>query len=97
MRNTLFLSAILMATSSAPALMAVPTATTTAASAPKPATNTVCPVTGDPVSAKSKKVVVRGREYYYCCGGCEAKLKADPDKYLNKDGTPKNAPKKASK
>jgi len=87
MRKNLFLSAILVASSTAFVLVADP--------APKPATNTVCPVTGEKVTAKSKKVVVRGQEYFYCCGGCESKLKADPDKYLNKDGTPKNAPKKA--
>ena len=62
--------------------------------APKPATNTLCPVVGDKVTpGKSPKVVVRGQEYYLCCGGmgCDKKLLADPDKYLEKDGTPKNA------
>ncbi|MBP1627108.1 MAG: hypothetical protein H6Q00_1583 [Holophagaceae bacterium] len=59
----------------------------------KPATNTVCPVGGDKVSAKSQKVVVRGHEYYLCCPGCDKLLKANPDKYLEKDGTPKNAKK----
>jgi YHS domain-containing protein len=86
LRKSLTLSAMLLAASLAPVLVAKPT--------PKPATNTVCPITGEKVTAKSKKVVVRGQEYYYCCGGCENKLKADPDKYLNKDGTPKNAPAK---
>ncbi len=62
------------------------------APAPKPATNTKCPVMGDKVDPKkSPKVVVRGQEYFLCCGGCKAKLEKDPDKYLNKDGTPKNA------
>lgn len=59
----------------------------------KPANNTICPVGGDKVNAKSQKVVVRGREYYICCPGCDKLLKANPDKYLNKDGTPKNAKK----
>ena len=62
--------------------------------APKPATNTHCPVVGDKVNpAKGPKVVVRGQEYYLCCDGmgCDKKLLADPDKYLEKDGTPKNA------
>jgi YHS domain-containing protein len=58
----------------------------------KPATNTKCPVAGEAVDPKtSPKVVVRGQEYYLCCKGCAAKLQKDPDKYLEKDGTPKNA------
>jgi YHS domain-containing protein len=71
--------------------------TTTLIAAPqaKPATNTICPVAGDKVTAKSKTVAVRGQEYRICCAGCDKKLLAEPDKYLNKDGTPKNAPKAA--
>jgi len=61
----------------------------------KPATNTICPVAGGKVTEKSKTVVVRGQAYRICCEGCDAKLKADPDKYLEKDGTPKNAKKKS--
>ena len=57
----------------------------------KPATNTKCPVLGGKVTEKSKTVVVRGQEYRLCCGGCDAQLLKDPDKYLEKDGTPKNA------
>jgi hypothetical protein len=59
----------------------------------KPATNTTCPVLGGKVTEKSKTVAVRGREYRICCGGCDTKLLKDPDKYLEKDGTPKNAKK----
>jgi hypothetical protein len=59
----------------------------------KPATNTVCPVAGGKVNEKSMVVVVRGQAYRLCCAGCDKKLKADPDKYLEKDGTPKNAKK----
>jgi len=67
-------------------LLAAPTA--------KPATNAKCPVMGEKINpAKSPKIVVRGREYYLCCQGCDKKLQADPDKYLEKDGTPKNAKK----
>ena len=62
----------------------------TAAPTPKPATNTKCPVLGWPTNAKSPKVAVRGQEYYTCCTGCPEALTANPDKYLNKDGTPKN-------
>jgi YHS domain-containing protein len=61
------------------------------ASTAKPATNAVCPVLGGKVDAKSPKVVVRGQEYRICCMGCDSQLKANPDKYLKPDGTPKNA------
>ena len=60
---------------------------------PAPATNATCPVLGGKVTEKSKTVAVRGREYRICCGGCDTKLLKDPDKYLDKDGTPKNAKK----
>lgn len=63
------------------------------ADAPKPATNTKCPVMGGKVNPSKPKVVVRGQEYLLCCKGCDKKLLADPDKYLEKDGTPKNAKK----
>ena len=57
-----------------------------------PATNAKCPVLGEQVDPKtSPKVAVRGREYYICCKGCGPKITADPDRYLEKDGTPKNA------
>jgi hypothetical protein len=59
----------------------------------KPATNNVCPVLGSTVDATSKVVVVRGQEYRICCGGCDKKIMAAPDTYLQKDGTPKNAAK----
>jgi len=59
----------------------------------KPATNTICPVLGGKTDAKSSVVLVKGREYRLCCPGCGPKLQADPDKYLEKDGTPKNAKK----
>ena len=59
----------------------------------KPATNTKCPVLGGKVNEKSKTVVVRGQEYRLCCAGCDTTLLKNPDKYLEKDGTPKNAKK----
>ena len=62
-----------------------------AAPAPKPATNTLCPVLGNPVSANSPKVVVNNHEYRTCCAGCPELLKANPSKYLLPDGTPRNA------
>ncbi len=66
---------------------------TPAAKKPAPATNTKCPVTGEAVTAKSQVVVVRGHAYRICCPGCDAKLEKNPDQYLEKDGTPKNAKK----
>lgn len=59
----------------------------------KPATNTVCPVLGEKVTAKSPIVVVRGQEYRICCAGCDKKLAANPDQYLNKDGSLKKTAK----
>ncbi len=62
-----------------------------AVAAPKPATNKLCPVLGNPVDAKSPIVVVKDQEYRICCAMCEGQLKANPDKFLKPDGTPKNA------
>lgn len=51
----------------------------------------VCPVLGGPVDSNSPKVMVHDHEYQVCCSDCLGKLKANPDKYLRPDGTPKNA------
>jgi YHS domain-containing protein len=69
-------------------LLAAPTAK------PASATNTLCPVLGGKVTETSKTVTVRGHAYRICCAGCDTKLLKDPDKYLEQDGTPKNAKKK---
>lgn len=63
------------------ALIAAPTA--------KPPVNTKCPACGGAVTEKSPKITVRGQEYYACCTHCGASVEKDPDKYLEKDGTPK--------
>ena len=63
------------------ALVATPQA------APKPATNTICPVTGEKVPANPVKAVVNGQEYNLCCKGCKAKLEKHHEDYLNPDGT----------
>ena len=56
--------------------------------APKPATNTTCPVTGEKITAKKPAtVVVKGQTYNLCCGNCTAAIQKDPDKYLNPDGS----------
>lgn len=58
----------------------------------KAPTNTLCPVQGEKIVAgQATKVDVRGRSYFICCPACGPKLKADPEKYLLKDGTPRNA------
>jgi YHS domain-containing protein len=46
----------------------------------------VCPVSGEPLGSMGKpvKVEIKGRTVFLCCGGCEADLKKDPDKYLAK-------------
>ena len=62
-----------------------------AVAAPKPAANALCPVLGNPVTAKSPTVEVNGQEYRICCMGCPEQLKANPGKFLRPDGTPKNA------
>jgi hypothetical protein len=72
-------------------LLALAVAVAAVAGAPKPATNVLCPVLGGKVDAKSPSVVVRGQEYRVCCTGCDGMLKANPDKYLKADGTPRNA------
>jgi YHS domain-containing protein len=74
------------------------TAAILAAPAPKPATNTHCPVLGEKINPKTGgRAVVRGQEYYLCCPGCKDKLEKNPDKYLDKDGVPLNAKPKAKK
>jgi len=55
-----------------------------------PPTHARCPVQGCKVTAKDPTAVVRGRSYSVCCAMCKAELEKHPDKYLNKDGTPKN-------
>ena len=60
------------------------------AESPPKATNYKCPVHGRVVNPKVPPVSVRGHSYGLCCPCCGPKLNANPDKYLNKDGTPKN-------
>jgi YHS domain-containing protein len=67
--------------------------------APKPAPevqaadNAVCPVMGQKVDEKSPVATVRGKAYRICCAPCGQKMEKNPDKYLEPDGTPKNAKK----
>ena len=71
--------------------LALAIAAAAVAAPPKPATNTICPVMGGKVDAKSPTVVVNGQEYRICCAGCDKQLKATPEKYLKPDGTLRNA------
>lgn len=42
---------------------------------------TVCPIMGKPIDS-SVYTDIQGQRVYFCCRGCEGKLKADPDKYF---------------
>ncbi len=58
------------------------------------ATNTLCPVMGEPVKAgRDREVVLRAGYYLVCCDGCGPELAEHPEKYLDKNGRPRNAPK----
>jgi len=77
-------------------LLAALTATSPAGAQKAAPTNTSCPVLGHDVTpGKSPIVTVKGRQYYICCAGCDTKLAKNPDQYLGKDGTPRNAKGKA--
>ena len=54
-----------------------------------------CPVTGQPIPAgKGVKVMVKGKEYTVSDKMAADQLKATPEKFLEADGTAKNAGKK---
>ncbi len=76
---------------SVPATPGVPGATAPGADAavkqPGEATvgdKTLCPVSKEEftVTASSPKVDYKGKTYYFCCGGCDAKFKENPEKFL---------------
>jgi len=56
-------------------------AATVAAEPPKP--QTVCPVLGGNVDRKVY-VDYKGKRIYFCCTGCDAEFKKDPEKYMKK-------------
>lgn len=59
------------------------------------ATNTICPVMGQPVRAgHDREVTIRGKYYLVCCGGCGPEMAERYDKYLDKEGRPLNDPKR---
>ncbi len=76
------------------ALLSLAVLAAPAATKAKPATNTTDPVCRMTVDAKAAAVAVRGQDYRVCSKHCGDTLQKDPDKYLEKDGTPKVAKKK---
>ena len=70
--KTLLISLVVLALAAGPAL---------AADQPKP--QTLCPVLGGNID---KKVYVdyQGKRIYFCCQGCDAEFKKDPEKYMKK-------------
>ena len=54
----------------------------------------ICPVTGKSIEpGQGTRVTVRGRDYTVFDAAAATELKANPDQYLEADGTPKNAKK----
>jgi P-type Cu+ transporter len=51
----------------------------------------VCGMMVDPASAKFS-TEHDGHTYYFCCGGCLARFKADPERYLVRKGEPSGSP-----
>jgi Cu+-exporting ATPase len=47
-----------------------------------PVRDVVCNMQVDPATARGK-AEYKGQTYYFCCAGCEAKFKAQPEKYLS--------------
>lgn len=50
---------------------------------------TMCPISKEKftVTASSPKAEYKGKTYYFCCAGCDAKFKADPEKYVAPQGS----------
>jgi hypothetical protein len=75
------------------AVVAAATPLTTSRPTPvsRMATNNICPVCGRNIEpGQGTKVTVRGREYNVDEKVCSDALTAEPDKYLEPDGSPKN-------
>lgn len=52
--------------------------------------NKVCPIRGEEVDDTVETVTYEGKEYGFCCSGCDTKFEEDPVKYsanLSEDGT----------
>ncbi len=48
-----------------------------------PKNQTVCPVMGGKIDS-TEYTDIQGQRVYHCCGGCQKKLVANPDKYFKK-------------
>lgn len=47
--------------------------------------NVICPVTGDKIDPRSNVTYTyKGKVYRFCCAGCIADFKKDPEKYIRK-------------
>ena len=44
---------------------------------------TTCPVMGKKINPKSFTTLKSGAKVYYCCPGCDSKLRGNPDKYAD--------------
>jgi Cu+-exporting ATPase len=54
---------------------------------PATATDPVCGMTVDPATAKVK-AEHGGKQYFFCCTGCAAKFRSDPESYLSRPAKP---------
>lgn len=53
--------------------------------AAKKVDNELCPVTGEKIDPKSNiTYTYKGKVYRFCCAGCIADFKKDPEKYIRK-------------
>lgn len=52
----------------------------------KQAETIICPVSHEVVekAQAAGPVTYEGKDYYFCCSSCQAKFKAEPEKYANK-------------
>ena len=55
------------------------------------AVDPVCGMKVDPATAKFSQEH-GGQTYFFCCGGCREKFRADPARYLSRDATKPGAP-----
>jgi hypothetical protein len=94
-RFAMIKSAILIGvTIAAPMLAAGPTTPKAQATYSSQDTSAVCPVTGRQIEpGQGVKVTIKGHDYLVFDQASADMLKSDPDKYLDPDGTPKNAKK----
>ncbi len=60
----------------------IPNAAPSSAKAQEQEKDPVCGMDVNPATARFK-TVHRGKEYFFCCAGCQAKFQADPEKILS--------------